>query len=253
MYLVRYEKDLAVHYGYLDGETIGSVTGDIFGDFIRGGAVAHLGEVSLLPPVSPGKIIVVTHNFADRLREAGLPRPDLPPLRLKAPSALIGAGETVRLPATAQDVQIGASLGVVIGRRGRWIGPDEADRHILGYTCANDLAAVDVAEIDGAWTRAVSFDTFLPLGPAIATHLDPVELVISGSINGVTRQLASTHDFIFTVPQVVAFVSAAMTLDPGDVILMGAPAGAQALAAGDVIEVSIESIGVLRNPVSAEP
>jgi len=253
MYLVRYEKDLAVQYGYLEGETIGSVTGDIFGDFIRGGPVAHLGEVTLLPPVTPSKIIAVTHNFAGRLREAGLPRPDLPPLRLKAPNALIGAGETVRLPATAQDVQPGACLAVVIGQRGRQISPDEADRHILGFTCANDLAAVDVADLDGSWTRAVSFDTFLPLGPAIATHIDPVELVISGSVNGVTRQLASTHDMLFTVPQVVAFVSAAMTLDPGDLILMGAPEGEQALAAGDVLEVSIESIGVLRNPVIAEP
>jgi 2-keto-4-pentenoate hydratase/2-oxohepta-3-ene-1,7-dioic acid hydratase in catechol pathway len=253
MYLVRYEKDLAVHYGHLEGETIGSLSGDIYGEFIRGGPVAHLGEVNLLPPCQPGKIIAVVHNFADRLREEGLPQPTLPSLRFKAPSALIGAGETVRLPATAQNVQPGAELGVVIGRRGRWIGTDEAERYILGYTCANDLIARDVAELDGDWTRAASFDTFLPLGPAIATHIDPVELVISGSVNGVTRQLASTHDMLYGVPQVVAFVSAAMTLDPGDLILMGAPAGGQTLAAGDVVEVSIESVGVLRNPVTAEP
>jgi 2-keto-4-pentenoate hydratase/2-oxohepta-3-ene-1,7-dioic acid hydratase in catechol pathway len=123
---------------------------------------------------------------------------------------------------------------------------------ILGYTCANDVLAMDVAEIDQAWARASSFDSFCPLGPSIATHVDPTELQITCAVNGVTRQLASTLDMLFTVPQVIAFVSAGMTLLPGDVVLMGTPAGVGPLAAGDVVEVKIEHIGTLRSTVVAE-
>jgi 2-keto-4-pentenoate hydratase/2-oxohepta-3-ene-1,7-dioic acid hydratase in catechol pathway len=252
MFLIRYLKDQAAHAGYLDGETIGSVTGDVYGEFVRGGPVAQLSEVKLLPPCAPSKVISLSLNFIDRLRAEGQPAPELPPLVFKAPSAVIAAGEPIRLPAQAGEVHYGAALGVVLGRRGRWIGPDEAGDYILGYTCANDLQAPGVAELDQAWTRANSFDTFLPLGPAIATQADPTELVITCSVNGVVRQMATTHDLLFTVPQVVAFVSAAMTLFPGDLILMGTPAGAGLLADGDVVEVSIEGVGVLRNPVIAE-
>lgn len=252
MYLIRYHKDRAEHFGYLDGETIGSVTGDIYGDFARGGPVAQLSEVTLLPPCTPSKVISLSLNFVDQLRALKAVAPDLPPLRFKAPSAVIAAGEPIRLPAQVQAAQPGAALGVVLGRKGRWIGPDEAAAYILGYTCANDVQALDVAEVDQGWTRANSFDSFLPLGPAIATHADPTELVVSSSVNGVVRQMATTHDLLFTVPQVVAFVSAAMTLLPGDVILMGSPAGAGTLAPGDLVEINIEGVGVLRNPVVSE-
>ncbi|MCC6189896.1 MAG: fumarylacetoacetate hydrolase family protein [Anaerolineales bacterium] len=253
MYLVRYLKDQVEHFGYLEGETIGSLTGDIFGDFVRGGPVAELSEVRLLPPCTPGKVISLSLNYADQLRALGVPAPELPPLRFKAPSAVVAAGEPIVLPAQAQAVHPGAALAVVVGRPGRWIAPDEAAAYLLGYACANDLQALDVAELDQGWTRANSFDSFLPLGPAIATHADPTELVVSGSVNGVVRQLATTHDLLFTVPQVVAFVSAAMTLFPGDVILMGTPAGTGPLAGGDVVEVNIEGVGVLRNPVTRAP
>ena len=252
MYLVRYLKDNAVHYGHLEGEVIGSVTGDMYGDFVRGGPVAQLADVTLLPPCAPSKILALTVNFLDRLRELHLPTPDLPQLSLMAPSALIGAGQPIRLPAHAREVLHGAELGVIIGRTGRWISPDEAAQHILGYTCANAVLAQDIAEVDQSWTRAGNFDSFLPLGPAIATHVDPTELVIGCSVNGVTRQMTTTHDMLFTVAQVIAFASAAMTLYAGDLILMGSPAGGTALTAGDVVEVQIEGIGALRNPVVRE-
>jgi len=252
MYLVRYQKDNAVHYGHLEGEVIGSLTGDIYGDFVRGAPVAQLAEVTLLPPCTPSKILALNVNFLDRLRELNLPTPNLPQIGLLAPSALIGAGQPIRLPAQAREVLHGAELGVVIGRPGRWISPDQAAAHILGYTCANAVLAQDIAEVDQSWTRAGNFDSFLPLGPAIATHVDPTELVIGCSVNGVTRQMTTTHDMLFTVAQVIAFVSAAMTLNAGDLILMGSPAGGTALNAGDWVEVHIEGIGALRNPVVRE-
>ena len=252
MHLIRYEKNAQAHYGYLDGEMVGEVSGDIFGEFVRGAMVAPLAEVRLLAPCQPSKIIAVSYNFAERLRELGVPPSTLPPLAFKAPSSVCGSGDAIRLPPQARDVQFAAELGVVIGRRARWVSPEDAAKHILGYTCANDVLAVDVAELDQAWTRASSFDSFGPLGPSIATHVDPTELQISCTVNGVTRQLASTLDMLFTVPQVIAFVSASMTLLPADVILMGTPAGCGPLAHGDVVEVKIEHIGTLRNSVITE-
>ncbi len=252
MHLIRYEKNGQVRYGYLEGETVGEVNGDIFGEFVRGGMVAPLAEVRLLAPCQPSKIIAVSYNFMDRLRELGLPPTTLPPLAFKAPSSVCGPGEAIQLPPQSQEVQFGAELAVVMGRRARWVSPEDARAHILGYTCANDVLAVDVAQIDQAWTRASSFDTFCPLGPSIATHVDPTELRLTCAVNGVTRQIASSLDMLFSVPQVIAFISAGMTLLPGDVILMGTPAGGGPLAAGDVVEVKIEHIGTLRNSVVGE-
>jgi 2-keto-4-pentenoate hydratase/2-oxohepta-3-ene-1,7-dioic acid hydratase in catechol pathway len=253
MYLIRYRtKDSPAQYGYLEGEEIGSVSGDIFGEFERGGPVGQLAEVQLLPPVDPGKIIALSFNDTDRLREARLPAPLLPPIFFKAPTAVIGPGAPIRLPAQSQSVQSGAALAVVIGRRGRWVSPEAAPQYVLGYTCANDVLALDVADLDRAWTRASSYDSFCPLGPAIATHPDPAELVVHCAVNGVTRQMTSTHDMLFTVPQVLAFTSAAMTLLPGDVIIMGSPAGVGPLVAGDLVEVTIEGVGKLANPVVGE-
>lgn len=252
MHLIRYELKGQTRYGHLDGEMVGELSGDSLGEFVRGGPVAPLAEVRLLAPCEPSKVITVTDNFAERLRELGQPASTLPPLAFKAPSSLCGSGEAIRLPPQARDVQFAAELGVVIGRRARWVSPEDASKHILGYTCANNVLALDVAELDQAWTRASSFDTFGPLGPSIATHVDPTELQITATVNGVTRQLASTLDMLFTVPQVIAFVSAGMTLLPGDLILMGTPAGVGPLAPGDVVEVKIEHIGTLRNTVVRE-
>ena len=252
MHLIRYETKGQVRYGYLEGESVGEVSGDIFGEFVRGGLVAPLAEVRLLAPCQPSKIIAVSYNFMDRLREVGLPPTNLPPLAFKAPSSVCGPGEAIQLPPQSQDVQFGAELAVVMGRRARWVSPEDARAHILGYTCANDVLAVDVAQIDQAWTRASSFDTFCPLGPSIATHVDPTELRLTCTVNGVTRQIASSLDMLFSVPQVIAFISASMTLLPGDVILMGTPAGCGPLSAGDVVEVKVEHIGSLRNTVVGE-
>jgi 2-keto-4-pentenoate hydratase/2-oxohepta-3-ene-1,7-dioic acid hydratase in catechol pathway len=252
MHLIRYQKEDAVHYGYLDGERVGRISGDVFGEFVRGRRVGVLSEVKLLAPCVPSKIIGVTQNFADRLREEGGDAPSLPSLFLKPPSSLIGPDEAIVLPPQSEQVEFGAELAVVIGRRARWVTPEDAPKVVLGYTCANDVTARDLLDADGRWARAKGFDTFCALGPSIATGLDLAERLITCAVNGETRQMSSTHDMLFTIPQIVAFVSSVMTLLPGDVLLTGTPAGAGRLAAGDVVEVEIEGIGKLRNPVTAE-
>lgn len=252
MLFVRYRKDAEVSYGALAGDEISPLDGEPFGAYRRSPRTVPLADVALLAPVAPGKIVAVGNNFADRAREAGLPAPALPLIFLKPPSAVIGTGDAIRLPPQSQQVEHGAELAVVIGRTARWVPPEQALRHILGYTCANDVTARDIVDAEGLWTRGKSFDTFCPLGPWIATALDPADVLITCRVNGAARQLTSTHDMLFGVAQLVAFVSSVMTLLPGDVLLTGTPAGAGPLVDGDEVEVEIEGVGVLRNPVERE-
>lgn len=252
MQLVRYRQDNETHLGYLDGDRVGPISGDIFGEFVRHRRRIPLAEVTLLAPVEPGKIIGVENNFVDRLREMSLPTPDLPRLYLRPPSAVVGPGQAICLPPQSQKVEYAAELAVVIGQRARRVAPDEALHFVLGYTCADDVTARDLVELDGVRARAKSFDATCPLGPNVTTGLDPTELLITCKVNGETTQMSSTHDMLFNVPQVVAFVSSIMTLLPGDVILMGTPAGAGLLADGDTVEVEVEGIGKLSNPARAE-
>jgi 2-keto-4-pentenoate hydratase/2-oxohepta-3-ene-1,7-dioic acid hydratase in catechol pathway len=237
-----------IRYGWLEGPKIYDLIGEPFGECSRGKGVAELGAVTLLAPCLPSKIIGLTRNFADRVRETGHPPPALPTIFLKPPSTVIGPEMAIRLPPQSQAVEFGAELGVVIGRRAYQVPPEEALTYVFGYTCANDITAQDLIDADGLWARGKSFDTFCALGPAIVSGLDPAELLITCKVNGETRQMSSTHDMLFTVPQIVAFVSSIMTLLPGDVILTGTPAGAGRLADGDVVDIEIEGIGVLKNP-----
>ena len=252
MKLVRYQQGEATHWGYLDGQQVGPITGDIFGEFSRGRKKVPLAQLKLLAPCQPGKIVGLAQNFFDRVRESGAPAPELPTLFLKPPSSVIGPDEPIRLPPQSQQVEHGAELAVVIGKAARWLPPEEALAHVLGYTCANDLAARDLIDADRLWARGKGFDTFCPLGPCIATGLDPAELLITCRVNGETRQMSSTHDMLFSVSKIIAFVSSIMTLVPGDVILSGTPSGSGLLNPGDVVEVEIEGIGKLKNPVKAE-
>jgi 2-keto-4-pentenoate hydratase/2-oxohepta-3-ene-1,7-dioic acid hydratase in catechol pathway len=252
MHIVRYQRNDRIQWGHLDGDRVGPITGDIYGEFSREPAQWTLDKVKLLAPCQPSKILALGPNFPDRVRELQDPTPALPLVYFKAPTAIISPGEAIALPPQSQRVEHGVELAVVIGKRAHRVSPDTALNYVLGYTCANDVIAFDIALQDGAWTRGNSFDTFGPLGPAIATGLDPTELQLTCAVNGVTRQLSSTHDLIFGVPQVIAFISAAMTLLPGDVILMGSPGGASPLTEGDVVEVEIEGVGKLSNPVKRE-
>ena len=253
MRFVRYRFDDLIGYGVLEDDIVQPLIGDLFGSYTRGQGQIRASDVSLLAPCVPSKILSFTQNFADRAREAGMAAPPFPLLSLKPPSAVTGLFDAIKLPPQSTRVDYGAELAVVIGRRGRWIAVEDVSQYVLGYTCANNIVARDLVELDGSWIRGGGFDTFCPLGPTIQTHLALADTLVQCRVNGQTRQMTSTHDLLFGVPQLIAFASSVMTLEPGDVVLTGTPAGAGPLAAGDVVEVEIEGVGVLRNTVAAEP
>jgi 2-keto-4-pentenoate hydratase/2-oxohepta-3-ene-1,7-dioic acid hydratase in catechol pathway len=252
MRFVRYQtaKD-APRYGWVYEEKIGPIEGAPFGEFRRLEAELPMYMARLLAPVQPGKIICVGRNYAEHAREQNVEVPEIPLLFLKPPSAVIGPGDNIVLPPQSKQVEHEGELAVVIGRAGRWIQAEEALAYVLGYTVANDVTARDLQRRDGQWTRGKGFDTFCPLGPWIETELDPADVLVQTRVNGEMRQMASTREMMFPVEQLIAFISSVMTLQPGDVILTGTPAGIGPLQAGDVVEVTVEGVGSLSNPVSA--
>jgi 2-keto-4-pentenoate hydratase/2-oxohepta-3-ene-1,7-dioic acid hydratase in catechol pathway len=202
--------------------------------------------------VTPGKIVCVGRNYAAHAREMGNDVPTTPMLFLKPPSAVIGPGGAIMLPPQSAQVEHEAEIGVVIGRRIRRVSPEEAVAAIRGFTCANDVTARDLQKTDGQWGRAKGFDTFCPVGPVVAEGLDWRSLEVIGRVNGEERQRGRATDMHFSIPVLVSFISQAMTLEPGDLILTGTPAGVGPLRPGDIAEVEIPGVGVLRNPVRAE-
>lgn len=236
-------------YGWLLDDKVGPIKGDIFGSFQRGEAKTFLDKVQLLAPVMPGKIICVARNYAAHAAEHNAAVPEVPVLFFKPPSAVIGPGEPIVIPPQARQVEQEGELAVVIGKAGRWIAPENAQEHILGYTIGNDVTDRVFQREDLLWTRAKGFDTFLPLGPWIETDFNTADAIISSRINGDLRQMASTREMVFLVEQLIAFASSFMTLQPGDVMLTGTPEGVSRLEAGDIVEIEIEGIGTLSNPV----
>jgi 2-keto-4-pentenoate hydratase/2-oxohepta-3-ene-1,7-dioic acid hydratase in catechol pathway len=202
--------------------------------------------------VTPGKIVCVGRNYVAHAREMGNDVPAVPMLFLKPPSSVIGPGDAILLPPQSRQVEHEAEIGVVIGRRVRRVSPDEAVAAIRGFTCANDVTARDLQKTDGQWGRAKGFDTFCPAGPVVAEGLDWRALEVIGRVNGEERQRGRATEMHFPIPVLVSFISEAMTLEPGDLLLTGTPAGVGPLRPGDVVEVEIPGVGVLRNPVRAE-
>lgn len=240
-------------WGWVSEDRIGVLEGSPFGEYRRQEAVLPLEAAQILPPVRPKKIICIGRNYAAHAAEHDAEVPTLPLIFLKPPSAIIGAGEPILLPPQSKQVEHEAELAVVIGQGGRWISAENAKSHILGYTAGNDITARDLQFSDGQWTRGKGFDTFCPLGPWIETELDPADVLVSCSVNGQMRQMASTRDMVFPVPQLVAFISSVMSLEPGDVILTGTPSGVGPIADGDEVTVEIEGVGSLTNPVRLDP
>jgi 2-keto-4-pentenoate hydratase/2-oxohepta-3-ene-1,7-dioic acid hydratase in catechol pathway len=212
-----------------------------------------LSTAEVLPPVTPSKIVCVGRNYRDHAKELGNEIPAEPLLFFKPPSSLLAPGGTIRMPAASKRVDYEGELALVIGQRACKLGPDADWRsYVRGYTLANDVTARDLQKKDGQWTRAKGFDSFCPVGPVVSDEVDPeAGLTIETRVNGELRQHGSTLDFIFSIPALLNYITAAITLEPGDLVLTGTPAGVGALKAGDKVEVSIAGLGVLGNSVEA--
>lgn len=197
----------------------------------------------------PSKIIAIGLNYYDHAKEVGMEIPENPLIFMKPPTSVIGNRETILYPSQTRELHYEGELGIVIGTRARNVNEEDSKKYIAGYTCANDITARDLQRMDGQWTRSKSFDTFCPLGPRIVKDVDPTNLAIATRVNGVTKQESNTSQMIFNAYKLVSFISAIMTLLPGDVISTGTPPGIGELRVGDVVEVEIEGIGILRNTV----
>jgi 2-keto-4-pentenoate hydratase/2-oxohepta-3-ene-1,7-dioic acid hydratase in catechol pathway len=204
----------------------------------------------LLEPVAPSKIVCVGRNYREHAAELGNKMPDEPLLFLKAPSAIISSGQDIVLPSASQQVEHEGELGVLIGRVAHKITSDEDPlSYVLGYTCVNDVTARDLQRKDVQFTRGKSFDTFCPVGPWIETDIDPGNVVVQTRLNGEVKQKGNTADMAFPVAFLIRYISEIMTLYPGDLIATGTPAGVSRMSPGDVVEVEVSGIGVLRNQV----
>jgi 2-keto-4-pentenoate hydratase/2-oxohepta-3-ene-1,7-dioic acid hydratase in catechol pathway len=253
MRIIRYQiKNEAPKNGWILEDKVGEIEGDIFGTYKRKEAQMPLAEVSLLPPSQPTKIVCVGRNYVDHAKELGNDVPKIPLIFMKPPSSIIGNGDNIILPPQSKQVEHEAELVVVIGRRGKNITAEEASKYIFGYTVGNDVTARDLQKIDDQWTRAKGFDTFCSFGPWIDTEFDPSDAVVTCRVNGQMRQMASTRDMVFNVGVLIAYVSSIMTLEPGDLLFTGTPAGVGILENGDVVDVEIEGLAKLTNPVKTE-
>jgi len=203
-------------------------------------------------PLRPSKIIGIGRNYVEHARELGNELPKVPMVFFKPPSSLIGPGDAIVLPGICQRVEFEAEIGVVIARRLRNADAEAAERAIGGYVCVNDVTCRDLQKVDGQWGRAKGFDTFCPTGPRVATGLDWRSLELSCRVNGVERQRAKATDMHVSIPDLVSFLSRVMTLEPGDLIATGTPAGTAPLQDGDTVEVEISGVGTLSNPVRLE-
>jgi 2-keto-4-pentenoate hydratase/2-oxohepta-3-ene-1,7-dioic acid hydratase in catechol pathway len=203
--------------------------------------------------VAPSKIVGIGQNYRAHAAEMGKGIPEEPLMFLKPPSSMISDGMAIERPSGYERVDYEGELGVVIGKRARNVSREDALQYVAGFICVNDVSCRDLQKKDGQWARAKGFDTFCPVGPRVVSGLDPSNLRITTRVNGVVKQDSSTSDMIFDVPAIIAFVSRHMTLEEGDLISTGTPAGVGNLAPGDVVEVEIAGIGILRNPVIAAP
>lgn len=249
---LRYDYAGNEGFGTLEGDTVHIHCGDMFAAPTATGETLPLTEVSLLTPVVPGKFICLWNNYHAAAQKQGNAIPAEPLYLLKAPSSCLAHGQTIRVPAHYDGkVVYEGELGIVIGRQANSISIGEAASHIFGYTCVNDVTALDLISRDPAfaqWTRAKSFDTFGVFGPAIATGLDPANLSVRTLLNGKERQNYPCSDMIFSPQQIVSLLSRELTLMPGDVIACGTSLGVGVLKSGSIVEVMIDGIGTLRNP-----
>jgi 2-keto-4-pentenoate hydratase/2-oxohepta-3-ene-1,7-dioic acid hydratase in catechol pathway len=253
MRLLRFRHGDRIATGAIDAgdDVVRVLAGTFFEDPVPTGEELLLDELHLLAPVIPSKLVCVGKNYAAHAAEFGLEVPDEPLLFLKTSTAVIGPLDPIRLLPVSQRVDYEGELAVVIGRLAKDVRAEDAYRVILGYTCANDVTLRDLQKADDQWARAKGFDGSCPLGPWIETELDPNDAVVETRLNGDVRQHGRTTEMVYGVATLIEYITSFMTLLPGDVLLTGTPEGVGPLADGDVVEVEVDGIGPLTNPVRA--
>ena len=260
MRIARFEHNGQTQFGVVEKDIIAVLDGNPLNSIKRSGATVPLAKAKLLAPLIPPNLIAIGRNYLEHAKESNDNAPKAPIVFLKATTSIIDPGATIQLPVMAPtQVDYEAELAVVIGRTARRVSEGDALKYVFGYTCANDVSARDCQRNDPQWARGKSFDTFAPLGPWIETELNPGNQRITLKLNGETMQEASTAIMIFNVPYLISYLSRCVTLLPGTIILTGTPAGCGFarkppvfLKPGDSVEVEVEGIGKLTNPVGAE-
>jgi len=255
--LFRIEHQGTARYAVETGGTYRLIDGDLFSGSVSPRRAIETAETGgdvvtparILCPVTPSKIVAIGLNYKDHAAEMNKPLPSEPLMFLKPSTAVIGPGDVIRIPPGVGEIHYEAELGVVMGKRASRVTADNAMEHVLGLTCLIDVTARELQRKEIQYTRAKGFDTFAPIGPCIAVGLDPSALDVEGWLNGERKQASNTRQLIFTVPQIVAFISSVMTLLPGDVIATGTPSGVGPLKSGDTFMVNIAGIGELKNTV----
>ncbi|MBW2052275.1 MAG: fumarylacetoacetate hydrolase family protein [Deltaproteobacteria bacterium] len=252
MRLIRFKPkgETDVRVGVVENETVYEVAGDIFGPCEKTGRSFNQGQITLEAPCVPTKVVCLGLNYKDHAEEVNADLPEEPLIFLKPPSSIIGPGAPIIYPPQSKRVDYEAELAVVIGKKASHVSSAEALDYVLGYTCLNDVSARDFQQKDGQWTRAKGFDTFCPIGPAIETDLDPSDLTVEAWLNGERKQASSTVHLVFDVKCLIEHISGIMALLPGDIISTGTPSGVGPLEDGDEIEIRIQGIGGLINPVA---
>lgn len=252
MRIAKFQAGDKLGWGLIDGPELVVFRGHpLFQGYETTGERVAIKEITLLPPILPtSKIVCIGKNYADHAAEMGGDAPIEPLIFLKPTTSVIGPDEQIVLPKISNQVDYEGELAVVIGALAKNVSIDQANDYIWGYTIANDVTARDIQNIDGQWTRAKGFDTFCPLGPWVETEFNPEEQILETRVDGEAKQRASVDLMVHKVPRIIQHVSEAMTLMPGDVILTGTPAGIGPITSGQIVEVSIEGIGTLSNPVA---
>lgn len=254
--IVRFETvNYDIGYGELQDKEITCLTDAPWLGGKPNGERLAINNVMLKAPVEPTKVVCIGLNYHAHVKASysADEAPEWPLLFLKPPSSIIGSGDNIIHTWQSERIDYEAELGVVIGRQTRSVSPELAPESIFGFTCANDVTARDLQKKDGQWSRAKGFDTFCPVGPWIATDVNYDDIEVKGVLNGKTMQQGRTSQMIFKIPFLISYVSSVMTLEPGDLILTGTPAGIAPMKPGDIIEVEIEQVGILTNQVVEDP
>jgi 2-keto-4-pentenoate hydratase/2-oxohepta-3-ene-1,7-dioic acid hydratase in catechol pathway len=254
-HVARYALRDRIHYGVVEGDRLHRLATPPFDGLIKTGDIDPLPEATLLAPVERPRIFGAAYNYREHTKESGKKEPEAPVIFMKPSTAAVGPGDSIVYPYDGEIVHYEGELCVVMGRTARHVAQENALDYVLGYTCGNDVSDRVVQRRESAFGCLLAgkgYDSFAPIGPLIATGLDPARQRIITRVNGTVRQDGSTADLVFSVPFLIAYLSRFMTLLPGDVIMTGTPAGVGPLQVGDTVEVEIPGIGVLRNDVTLE-